>query len=177
MRVLDKTKKYTFRVNCIYDYADLVINHGSDYHDDIYFARSMFPEGFPTGNVTGEVEVIDCSKQARYDILRIIPQSGSSFCILRYQHYKKLMVSSPDYTKEFLRQLVIPRGRDVVFTVKRPSIWGEEEDHWEFRGDVTPSNTRWTCFLNGKPFMGGALLCKTSWQSLLIGHYEGVLTM
>jgi hypothetical protein len=32
-------------------------------------------------------------------------------------------------------------------------------------------------FLNGKSFMGGALLCKASWQGRIFEHYEELLTM
>lgn len=178
MRVLDKTKKYTYHSNTTYGFCDLTILLDWDYYDDTFFHEGFLPKDFGDERFRiGEIEVIDSSKQAKYDLLRLYYGPGKNFTILRYSHHKKMIVSSPDYTKEFLRQLIIPRGHDVEFTVKRPSIWGEEEDHWEFRGDKGHSNTLWTCFLNGEPFLGGARLCKASWQGLLIGHYEGVLTL
>lgn len=180
MRILDKTKKYTYHSNTTHGFCDLTILLGDkkDYYDDTLFHEGFLPKDFGDERFrTGEIEVIDSSKQAKYDLLRLYYGNGKSFTFLRYQHYKKMIVPSPDYTKEFLRRLIIPRGRDVEFTVKRPSIWGEEEDRWEFRGDKGHSNTLWTCFLNGEPFMGGALLCKTSWQGLLITHYEDILTL
>jgi hypothetical protein len=180
MRVLDKTKKYTYHSNTSHGFCDLTILLGDkkDYYDDTFFHEGFLPKDFGDERFrTGEIEVIDSSKQAKYDLLRLYYGDGKSFCILRYSHYKKMMVSSPTYTRDFLRQLIIPRGREVEFTVKRPSIWGEEEDHWKFVGDNGFGQTRWECFLNGKSFMGGALLCKASWQGLLITHYEDVIVM
>ena len=180
MRVLDKTKKYTFHAKMSYGFCDLTILLGDkkDYYDDTLFHEGFLPKDFGEERFrVGEIEVIDSSKQAKYDLLRLHYGNGKSFCILRYNHYRKMMVSSPTYTRDFLRQLIIPRGREVEFAVKRPSIWGEEEDHWKFIGDNGFGQTRWECFLNGKSFMGGALLCKTSWQGLLITHYEDLIVM
>lgn len=169
MKPLDKTKKYTYHSNTSYGFCDLTILLDRDYYDDIFFHEGFLPKDFGEGRFrVGEIEVIDSSKQAKYDLLRLYYGPDKSFCILRYSHHKKMMIPSPTYTRDFLRQLIIPRGRDVEFTVRRPSIWGEEEDRWEFRGDNGPGGYRWECFLNGEPFMGGALLCKASWQGLLI---------
>ena len=160
-----------------YGFCDLTILLDRDYYDDTFFHEGFLPKAFGDERfMAGEIEVIDSSKQAKYDLLRLYYGDDKSFCILRYNHYRKMMIPSPTYTKDFLRQLIIPRGREVEFTVKRPSIWGEEEDHWKFIGD-NYNKTRWECFLNGRSFMGGALLCKASWQSLIITHYEDILTM
>lgn len=177
MRVLDQTKKYTFHANMSYGYCDLTILLDRDYYDDTFFHEGFLPKDFVEERFrVGEIEVIDSSKSAGYDLLRLHYGNGKSFCILRYNHYRKMIVSSPTYTRDFLRQLIIPRGKVVEFTVKRPSIWGEEEDHWKFIGD-NHNKTGWECFLNAEPFYGGATLCKASWQSLLITHYEDILTL
>lgn len=158
-----------------YGFCDLTILLGDrkDYYDDTFFHEGFLPKDFGDERFrTGEIEVIDSSKSAKYDLLRLYYGPDKSFTILRYSHYKKMMVSSPTYTRDFLRQLIIPRGREVEFTVRRPSIWGEEDHHWEFRCIGEPTNDvgdTYEGFLDGVS-QGVKLL--VTWQKMLLSEYN-----